>query len=307
MNNLIYEKYKGTDNILIINLHNGYTIIAIKSWNKEKCIYNVELRLKENTTDKWDLIEKAGNLEFKTNYRHINPAILKQVSTYFQNGFFDYYIHRADYEADCFDKGNELLENEKPGKLPGYQDILRFFDKKHYKLKVKNNLYTILAKIDNGIYVPVLKNCYIKASEIKTLPDIINSKVNVIKNKEYIKAFVKSMDYQLFISSIQNYKNSGCKVNTLFKENLDRLEMPGLYISLWLYGKCIYNRILDIDINSLINIKKECLKKLINFLTATILPQTWFQRLIIVKTSSGKQNYYLIVMDSPELKLTRHI
>ena len=57
MQKLTYEEYRGCKDILMIDLHNGYTIIAIKIWNKEKENYTVELRIKENTVDKWDLID----------------------------------------------------------------------------------------------------------------------------------------------------------------------------------------------------------------------------------------------------------
>ncbi len=120
MNKLVYKRYKENSSILTIGLHNGYTIIAIKSWDKEKNIYNVELRLKENTSEKWDLIEKAGNLVFNTDSRHINSVVLRQVSTYFQEGYFDYYINRSKYEMECFDKGNDLYEMEISRRKRGY-------------------------------------------------------------------------------------------------------------------------------------------------------------------------------------------
>ena len=36
MQKLTYEEYRGCKDILMIDLHNEYTIIAIKIWNKEK-------------------------------------------------------------------------------------------------------------------------------------------------------------------------------------------------------------------------------------------------------------------------------
>lgn len=116
MTKLVYKRYKGNSSILEIDLHNGYTIIAIKTWDSEKAVYNAELRLKENTSEKWDLIEKAGNLVFDTGRRDINSVVLRQVSTYFQEGFFDYYIKRNRYETKCFDRGNEIFEGEKTNK-----------------------------------------------------------------------------------------------------------------------------------------------------------------------------------------------
>lgn len=112
---LVYEKYKGCEDIITIDLHNGYSIIAIKSWDRDTSTYAVELRLKQNTIEKWDLIEKAESLEFNTTRQFINSAILKEVSTLLSDGFFDYYIKRNKYEIECYNKGFELLDNEGMG------------------------------------------------------------------------------------------------------------------------------------------------------------------------------------------------
>ena len=112
MQRLTYKEYKGNKDILLIDLHNGYTVIAIKLWNSDKHKYIVELRIKENTIEKWDLIEKAEALEFDVDYKIINKAILKQVSDLLFEGFFEYYIERYEYENKCIEKGNEIYENE---------------------------------------------------------------------------------------------------------------------------------------------------------------------------------------------------
>lgn len=109
---LKYDKYRGLDNIITIDLHNDYNIIAIIS-DGEDGIYNVELRLKGNTFERWDLIEETEYLEFKTTPNKICSAILKKVSTLLEEGFFDYYINRHKYEMYCFDRMDEMLEKER--------------------------------------------------------------------------------------------------------------------------------------------------------------------------------------------------
>ena len=114
-NKLTYTEYRGCKDILTIDLHNDYTVIAIKSWNPDEHKYYVQLMLKEKTVDKWDLIEKAESLEFNVDYKIINKAILKHVATLLSDGFFDYYIKRYEYELKCFDIGNEIAEKERLG------------------------------------------------------------------------------------------------------------------------------------------------------------------------------------------------
>ena len=113
MEKITYENYRGCKDIITIDLHNDYTVIAIKSWNPDEHNYTVELRLKKNSVDKWDLIEKAESLEFNVDYKIINKAILKHVAALLSDGFFDYYIGRYEYELECFDRGNSIIEKER--------------------------------------------------------------------------------------------------------------------------------------------------------------------------------------------------
>ena len=113
MERLTYENFRGCKDIITIDLHNKYTVIAIKSWNQDEHKYVVQLMIKENTVDKWDLIEKAESIEFDVDYKIINKAILKHVANLLSEGFFDYYIERYEYELKCFDVGNDLAESER--------------------------------------------------------------------------------------------------------------------------------------------------------------------------------------------------
>lgn len=71
---LTYKKYKGCRDIITIDLHNNYTLIALKSYDNKKNTYSVEFRLKENTIEKWDLIEKASLNDIES--KNINNDIL---------------------------------------------------------------------------------------------------------------------------------------------------------------------------------------------------------------------------------------
>ena len=115
MQRLKYEKFNNLNDVIMIDLHNGYTVIAVTGFNTENRVYTTTLFLKENTIDTWKLIENAENLEFHANHNTINSAILKQVSTFLQEGFFNYYIQRYEYEMKCFDKGNSIYEKERLG------------------------------------------------------------------------------------------------------------------------------------------------------------------------------------------------
>lgn len=115
MQRLKYEKINNSNEAIMIDLHNGYSVIAVTGFNTENRIYTTTLFLKDNTIDTWKLVENAENLEFHANQNTINSTILKKVSEFLKEGFFDYYIERYEYELKCFDRGNEIIEKERMG------------------------------------------------------------------------------------------------------------------------------------------------------------------------------------------------
>lgn len=108
MNKLIYKKVN--DNVIMIDLHNGYTIMAISSWQPKTSSYLTSLYLKDNTIDTLQLILNADNMEFHANYKTINSAILKKVATYLEEGFFDDCIESYRFEQECVSNGYCKLE-----------------------------------------------------------------------------------------------------------------------------------------------------------------------------------------------------
>ena len=113
MQRLKYEKFNNSNDVITIDLHNGYTVIGVTGFDDENRVYTTTLFLKDNTIDTWKIIENAENLEFHANQNTINSAILKKVSEFLKEGFFDYYIQRYEYEMKCFDIGNEIFEKER--------------------------------------------------------------------------------------------------------------------------------------------------------------------------------------------------
>lgn len=96
------------DTSIIIDLHNGYLILAMSRWNKEERLYNTTLYIKKNDIDRFDLIDIALSVE-TDNKKELCMKVLK----YVENTDFTYYVNRTKYELDCFERGNALYEKEK--------------------------------------------------------------------------------------------------------------------------------------------------------------------------------------------------
>lgn len=108
---LKYEKIG--DSIISVDLHNGYTIIALATFDYEKSTYSTILYLKDNIVDILDLIDGLESFEFQANYKTVNSVMLKYVSSLFSEGLLDKYMGRYEYMVKCFDKGNDIFENER--------------------------------------------------------------------------------------------------------------------------------------------------------------------------------------------------
>ena len=108
---LKYERINNSNDVIAINLHNGYTVMAISGHVEEE--YTTTLFLKDNEIDTWREIEDG--ITFVANYKTINSAILKHVSTLIDGGKMDKHIQSYEFEEECTSRGIEIVEKEKYG------------------------------------------------------------------------------------------------------------------------------------------------------------------------------------------------
>lgn len=110
---LKYEKVNNNQNVISIDLLNGYSVIAISGEDKEQECYISTLYLKENSIETLRLIGCADKLIFpKSELPHgINFAILKAVSDYLNSGTIQYYIDQYEFEEELINKSIEKMEN----------------------------------------------------------------------------------------------------------------------------------------------------------------------------------------------------
>lgn len=105
---LKYEKWNGCDNVIVIDLHNGYSVIAI--WSQDENEFPVTLHIKENSIDRWDLI--VDDWKFTATRGTINAAILRTVADSLEDGFFEPFIERCKYYIECENIGSEIKESK---------------------------------------------------------------------------------------------------------------------------------------------------------------------------------------------------
>lgn len=98
------------DTAITVDMNNGYSILAMSKWNKEKSLYDTTLFIKNNSVDGFNLIDEPCVIEFNVSDKKV---LCMEVTRYIENTDFTRYINRTKYELDCFERGNALYEKEK--------------------------------------------------------------------------------------------------------------------------------------------------------------------------------------------------
>ena len=110
MGNLKYKKLNNANNVLLIDLNNGYSIIAIHGFSQELNTFSVTLYLKDNQFTTLRMIGFDEKLIFKDTYKTINNSISKAVGEMFEAGMFDEYIKQYEFEECLVNRKIEDLE-----------------------------------------------------------------------------------------------------------------------------------------------------------------------------------------------------
>ena len=108
-------RYEIIGNIALnIDLHNGYSVMAIAKWDRDTEKYITTLYLKNNkfNINHFDLIEDFENFELDSDIKTIKTDITAIVTELLSDGFFNKYIKRYEYEQKCFEIGNDSIENQ---------------------------------------------------------------------------------------------------------------------------------------------------------------------------------------------------
>lgn len=96
-----------------VNLHNGFIVIAMAKWDKDNRHYMVTLYIQRKDLDSLRLIETRENIVFQeSDRRSIKLDMLKYIENAYDDGFFDIYQAKIDFENKCFDIGLDTLETK---------------------------------------------------------------------------------------------------------------------------------------------------------------------------------------------------
>lgn len=103
-------RYENMGHVISFDLQDGYSIRCNYNFDKEKDMYRVTLFLTRNDLDYIEKIDTYWLDAAKTTIKHLITELIERKC---KKGFFDYYIERIIYTLKCFDKGNDIFEDER--------------------------------------------------------------------------------------------------------------------------------------------------------------------------------------------------
>lgn len=152
---------------------------------------------------------------------------------------------------DLYSNVYEIKEN-----LLKHEKELSSFEKNKYKIRMNNDLYTVLTVVNDKTEV-LFENINISSLDINKLLDEINQKITENKNDEFLKSLLSSDNYKDFMQEIKTCKDFDINIDIGKAKKYIRLKM---YIG----DKCFYNEILNntVDFNKK---KNDCISIIHDF------------------------------------------
>lgn len=148
-------------------------------------------------------------------------------------------------------------------KLIAYEKELSDLEGSYYKIRMKNNLYTVLAKIQDDDFEVIMENYYLKGLSTKRLFEDIESQITERNNQKYINVILGDERYIEKINMLKNYKHMNCDINIEYSN----WNMPGIHFKLILGNQIIYDEIMEPTFDSFahnVNCSKAIIKELYN-------------------------------------------
>lgn len=143
----------------------------------------------------------------------------------------------------------------------GYEQDLLSYEGDEYKIRMKNDLYTVLVK-NNETFTILLENKHIKELDINDLNKEIENVISDNNNKAFLDLLINSDEYKTFVSDIKSYKiNIRLDISkyTGFNRN-------GIRFKMYICNRRVYDEELNIDIDDFMIKMNECKSIIDNFM-----------------------------------------
>lgn len=139
-------------------------------------------------------------------------------------------------------------------KLLKNEDILKSYEKDKYKIKMKNDLYTVLIKINDKFEI-LFENRHIDMQDIDELTREINNTISNNENETFLKHLFESDEYNSFLLNIKNHTNIDIRLDV--SKYTGRTQC-GIRFKMYICDRRVYDEELKRDIIDFVEKKNKC-------------------------------------------------
>lgn len=106
----IMLRFENEGNTISVKLpKTDYTVHMMATYDKDNKIYNTKMYIERNDVNDLSLIK--DDCKLKSDSKVIRYDMANYITEQFNNGFFDYYMDRYEYQQKCFAKGLQYFED----------------------------------------------------------------------------------------------------------------------------------------------------------------------------------------------------
>ena len=152
----------------------------------------------------------------------------------------------CDIYKNIQQKKDDILEHERK--------LIKFEDNSQYKVRMNNDLYTVIRESEEGKNETILEKCYIYDLNIEKLDYEIKKKIKEDKDKKLINSILENPECKSFIQELHYYKGLNCYVDLKYDKYA--------YVILHIGSASDYYTMNNICVDEFIEIVSECKNKL---------------------------------------------
>ena len=102
-------RFENEGNAISVKLpKTDYTVHMMAAYDKDNKIYNTKMYIERNDVNDLSLVNDKYLVE--SDSKNIKYDMANYITKQFNNGFFDYYMDRYEYQQKCFTKGLQYFE-----------------------------------------------------------------------------------------------------------------------------------------------------------------------------------------------------
>ena len=126
-----------------------------------------------------------------------------------------------------------------------FENTLSIFEGQNYRIRMKNNLYTVLIKTDD-VFEVLFENRHIDILDIDKLAIEINNVVSDNENRTFLETLFTSDEYNSFLSDIKRYNNIAIRLDI---NKYTGHFQNGIRFKMYICDRCVYDEELKRDIS----------------------------------------------------------